>query len=107
MITLASNSFKILQACLSSKTITLLCRPDQPTTSKGAFFDSAPWLDLCIRLFADPKFLNYGTILGNILLLQVLQKPSSLPDQFQQTSPGVMIFLVYLEVLGQVIDPVT
>jgi len=67
----------------------------------------ARWLNLFFCLLADSKFLNYSAILGYILLLQVLQKPSPLTDELQQPATGMMILLVDLEMFRQVSDPIT
>ncbi len=60
-------------------------RPDNPGRNRSFLSRKgiARQLDLSCRLLADSKFLNYGAILGNVLLLQILQKPSPLADELQ------------------------
>jgi hypothetical protein len=38
--------------------------------------------------------------------LQIIQKPSSLTNQFQKTTPRMMIFLVDLKVIGKIVDAI-
>jgi hypothetical protein len=74
-------------------TASIIFQPDNPYTvpdKTGKAVKNFCWqkdrtlsLNLCFRLLTDSKFLNYGAILGNILLFQVLQKPSPLTDEFQ------------------------
>ena len=56
------------------------------------------------NLFTQTKSCDKGTITLDILILQVAQETSSLTDQHQQTSAGMMIFLVYFQMLGELGD---
>jgi len=56
-------------------------------------------------LSPDTKFFDDGSVSLDILAFQVIEKPSSLPDDLEKTAPAVMIFLVNLEMLRQIRDP--
>lgn len=59
------------------------------------------------ELLPDSQIGYYCFVSINVLGLEVVQKPSTLADEFQQTSSGVVIFLVNLEVLGKISDSFT
>jgi hypothetical protein len=48
---------------------------------------------------------NDVSISFQILFLQIIEQPSPLSDQLQQTPSGMMVFFVRLEMLRQVFDP--
>jgi hypothetical protein len=56
-------------------------------------------------LLPETQTLDYGSVAFHIIFFDIIQQSSSLADQFQQAAPGVMIFLVRLEMLGQIFDP--
>jgi hypothetical protein len=55
-------------------------------------------------LFPDPQLLDDAPVTFHILLLHVVEKSTPLTDQLQESPPGMMIFLVCLEVLRQILD---
>jgi hypothetical protein len=75
----------LLRASFSPAKIPLSA-PDKNWEATESFCfqkDIAPLLNLYFRLLANSKCLNDGTVLGNIFLFQVLQKPSPLADELQ------------------------
>jgi len=58
-------------------------------------------------LVAESQSLHDASISLNVLALQILQQTASLPDQFQQTSPRMVILGVDFEVLGEIVDALT
>jgi hypothetical protein len=56
---------------------------------------------LAFWLLADTEFADYVAVAIGIVRLQVIQKAAALADQLQKTTPGSVILLVRLEVLGQ------
>ena len=62
-------------------------------------------LDDFFKLLTDTQLLDNGSVSFDVILLQVVQKISSSTDHLVHTSSGVVILLVYLQVLGQVGDP--
>ena len=58
-----------------------------------------------IVLLAQTQLGNDGAVTLDILLLEIVEKVSSLTDHLQQTAAGVMILLVDLHMLGQIVDP--
>src|SRR5439155_18255493 len=52
----------------------------------------------------DPQALDHRSILRHILAADVFEQPLSLPDHLEQTTPGVVVLAVGLEVLRQVVD---
>ena len=63
----------------------------------------APLPSVC-NLLTDAQLSDDRTVSVDVLLLQVSQQISSAADHLQHTSSGVMILLVYLQVLSQIID---
>ncbi len=57
-------------------------------------------------LLADTKFFDQGTILVDILGLQIIQKAAALTNQLEQSPAGMMILLVVLKMAGQVCDAI-
>jgi hypothetical protein len=55
-------------------------------------------------LLAQTEAGNQGTVGIDVLALQVVQQLAALADQAQQTTTGVVILLVLLEVRGQIVD---
>jgi hypothetical protein len=45
------------------------------------------------------------SIAVDVFLDQIIEQSSSFPNQFQQTTPGVMILLMGLEMFREVLDP--
>jgi hypothetical protein len=56
-------------------------------------------------LFPETQTLDYISVAFHIIFFDIIQQSSSLADQLQQTAPGMVIFLVRLEMLGQIFDP--
>jgi hypothetical protein len=56
---------------------------------------------------ADSKSLDDTTVTLNILALQVVQKPTALSYELQQSPARMMILLMYLEVIREVSDALT
>ena len=57
------------------------------------------------RLLAYSKPLDQVLIPPEIRTSKIIQEPSSLPDQFQEAAPRVVILDVNLEMTGKVLDP--
>ncbi len=57
-------------------------------------------------LFSDIQFLDQASILLNILFLEVIQQASSFTYELNQRAFRIEIFLVALQVTGQVVDAV-
>jgi hypothetical protein len=55
-------------------------------------------------LSPQAKTGNQAAIPFDILISEVLEKPSALADHHQQTPPAVMVFLIDLQVLGEMAD---
>src|SRR4029078_5568084 len=55
-------------------------------------------------LLPDPELADELWVALRVLLLQVVEQASALPDQLQQAAARVVILRVGLEVLGQVVD---
>lgn len=58
----------------------------------------------CIFLLTDTQLSDQGTVTVDVLLLQVSQHRTALTNHLQQTAARVVILLVYLQVLGQLLD---
>jgi hypothetical protein len=58
-------------------------------------------------LLADSKFLDDVFVALCVVLFQIVQQAATLADHHEQTTPGGMVFLVRLEVLVQLTDPLT
>ena len=56
------------------------------------------------NLFAQAEAGNQGPIALDVLALQVVEQLAALADQAQQTTTGVVVLLVLLEVAGQIVD---
>jgi len=57
-----------------------------------------------LLLFPEAQTFDYVPITLNIIFLDVIEQPSPLPDEFQKTAPGMMIFLMRLEMLRQIFN---
>src|SRR5215218_7986082 len=55
-------------------------------------------------LFADAEAADQLRVARRILRLQVIEQPAALADEHQQSTAGVVVLRVGLEMLGQVID---
>jgi hypothetical protein len=53
------------------------------------------------QLLADAESLNNGLIALGIVSLQVIEQATALANQHEQAASGAMVFLVRLEMLGQ------
>jgi hypothetical protein len=56
-------------------------------------------------LFPETEFLDQCTIAGEVVLAKVSQQSLTLPHELHQSAVGRKIFLVGLQVLGNVVDP--
>jgi hypothetical protein len=56
------------------------------------------------ELLPDPQLLDDAPVSFHILFLHVIEKTTTLTDQFQESPPGMMVFFVRLEVLRQILD---
>src|ERR1035437_4466060 len=55
-------------------------------------------------LFAQLEILDQGTVALHVLRLQVVEQATTVADHHEQSSAGMVILLVDLEVLGEVVD---
>ena len=55
-------------------------------------------------LSPQPKVCDEAAIPLDILVPEVLEKPPALADHHQQASPAVMVFLIDLQMLGEMAD---
>lgn len=70
------------------------------------FFIKNPCLRYGIpESFSDSEFLDYRTVAIDILLDQVIKKIPSLTHEENQSSLGVVILSVVLQVLRKVLNP--
>ena len=58
------------------------------------------------KLLSETQTLDNGTITLNVVLHEVVQKLSSLADHLEQTSAGVVVLGVNLQMSGKSVDPV-
>jgi hypothetical protein len=56
-------------------------------------------------LLSEVQCLNQIAIALDIVVTEIVEQPSSLPDEHEKPAPGVMVLLVNLEMLGEVVDP--
>ena len=56
------------------------------------------------KLFTKTEFLYDRTVAFDILLLEVVEKVSSLTNHFVHTTAAVVVVVVVLQVLGEVVD---
>jgi hypothetical protein len=56
-------------------------------------------------LFPETEFLDQRTIAGKVVLAQVSQQTLTLPNKVHEAAVGGKIFLIGLQVLGNVVDP--
>jgi hypothetical protein len=54
---------------------------------------------------AEFQLFGDGLVSGKIGGVEVIQKTAALADHFKQAAPGAVIFDVFLQMLGQVVDP--
>jgi len=59
---------------------------------------------LCSFLFAQTQFSQDSTITLDVLLFEVVEQAAALTNHLEQTTTGVVILLVELEVLVEVVD---
>jgi hypothetical protein len=57
-----------------------------------------------ISLFAYVQFLDKYSVALNVRAVQVVQKRTPLPDEFQKTIARMVVFRVYLDVTRKVVD---
>ena len=57
-------------------------------------------------LLAKTEFLNDALIAVKIRSSQIIQQPSPLSDQFQESAAGMVILLMDLEMISEIVDPV-
>jgi hypothetical protein len=56
------------------------------------------------RLLAYSQPLNQALVSVKIVILEIIQEPSSLADKLQEAASGMVILNVSLEMLGEVFD---
>jgi hypothetical protein len=56
------------------------------------------------RLLAQLKLFGDGLVAVQVFGVKIIQQPSALANHHQQTTAGAMVLLVFLKVLGQVVD---
>jgi hypothetical protein len=76
----------------------------EPSFSAKILFPSEK-VKLEFPLFTNFQSLDHRAISLDVLLLEIIEEMSSLTYQFQQPSPGMMIFGMGFEMFGQIIDP--
>jgi len=52
-------------------------------------------------LLPDPEFFDNVLVSAHIAFFEIVEKSSALPNEFEQSAPGVMILLMGLEVIVQ------
>jgi hypothetical protein len=57
-------------------------------------------------LLTDTEFLDEGPVGIDILFLQIVKKTPSLTNKLQQALPGMMIFDMGLEMLGEILNTI-
>lgn len=74
---------------------------------KGAIRTGIPLLSYTkYRLSAESKLLHDRSVSLDVLLLEIVKEAASLSDQLKKRKTCGMVFLVVLEVLGQMSDTV-
>lgn len=53
-------------------------------------------------LLSEAELLDDGTVTVDVLLLEIVQKITTLTDHFEKAATGVVIIVVGLQVLGEV-----
>ena len=56
-------------------------------------------------LSPNTQLFDQPFVAREVARMQVIKQPATLADQTQQSTARMMIFLVYAEVLGQLVDP--
>jgi hypothetical protein len=56
-------------------------------------------------LLPELEFLGEHLVPGRVCNVEIVQEPPPLADHLQQTPPGTVVFDVFLEMFGQLIDP--
>src|SRR6185437_11471893 len=74
----------------------------RPRPSFGLGASGSRWLS---DLLADTELPDHLTVAIGIMYLQVVQQAAALAHEHQQTTPGCVILLVHLEMLGQFANP--
>ena len=57
-----------------------------------------------LTLFTDTQFGDDGTVSFDIGFRQVVEQVPPFTDHFKQAAPGMVVFLIDLEMLGQIVD---
>jgi hypothetical protein len=57
-----------------------------------------------LRLLAQPQTLNQAAVAIGVGALEVVQQGSALADHFEQTSAGMVILAMFLEMSGQTVN---
>jgi len=58
----------------------------------------------CLRLLAQFQLFGDGLIATDVCRVQIIQQTAALADHHQQPATRTVIFCVFLEVLGEMID---
>src|SRR5215469_12974230 len=74
--------------------------------SNGCLSSRPIWRELGIpELLADAELGDYGLVALGIVLLEVVEQAAALADQHEKTAARAVVFLVRLEVLRQLANP--
>jgi hypothetical protein len=63
-------------------------------------------VDMQVRLATNAESTDQSAVALDISALHVIEQTATLTNELHQSTSGVMITLVYLEVLGEMRDPV-
>ena len=58
-----------------------------------------------IKLMTQFELLGNGLVAADVLALEILEQAAALADHHQQSAAGAVVFLVSLQMFGQMIDP--
>jgi hypothetical protein len=56
------------------------------------------------KLLSQIQFVDDDAVALEVVVAEVLEQPPSLPDELQKPALGIVVFLVGLEMLGQIVD---
>ena len=59
---------------------------------------------LLVNLLTDTQLGDQGTVTVDVLVGQIVQHLAALTNHHQQTTAGVVVVLVYTQVIGQLVD---
>ena len=56
---------------------------------------------------AEFQLFGNGLVSDKVCGMEVIQKTAALADQFEEAAPGAVVFNILLEMLGQMVDPIS